>query len=52
LHKLHDYSYREIATLLNITESGVEKHISKGLKHCRTQLGHYFQSSELKDWGK
>jgi RNA polymerase sigma factor (sigma-70 family) len=51
LHKLHDYSYREIAAMLNITESGVEKHISKGLKYCRIQLGHYFQSSEVKDWG-
>ncbi|CAG7857877.1 hypothetical protein MCAMS1_02863 [biofilm metagenome] len=44
LHKLHNYSYREIATLLNISESGVEKHISKGLKHCRIHLKNYFQT--------
>jgi RNA polymerase sigma-70 factor (ECF subfamily) len=49
LHKLRGLSYREIAKLLDISESAVEKHIIKGLQHCRNRLGkHYsrpFQSS-------
>ncbi|MDO9104636.1 MAG: RNA polymerase sigma factor [Methylovulum sp.] len=39
LHKLHGLSYREVAQRLDISESAVEKHITKGLKHCRKRLG-------------
>jgi RNA polymerase sigma-70 factor (ECF subfamily) len=39
LNKLHALSYKEIADLLKISESAVEKHIINGLKHCRDQLG-------------
>lgn len=42
LHKIRGMSYREIAQLLAISESAVEKHIIKGLVHCRQQLGKYF----------
>jgi RNA polymerase sigma factor (sigma-70 family) len=42
LHRLHGYSYLEIARQLNISESAVEKHISKGIQHCRRQLGKHF----------
>lgn len=49
LHKLRGLSYREISQLLDISESAVEKHIIKGLQHCRSCLGkHYsrpFQSN-------
>jgi len=38
LNKLHGYSYREIARLLSISESAVEKHLVKGLIHCRRHL--------------
>ena len=39
LNKLRGYSYREIAQLLSISESAVEKHLVKGLLHCRQHLG-------------
>ncbi|MFZ2724963.1 MAG: RNA polymerase sigma factor [Methylococcaceae bacterium] len=38
LHKLHQMSYAEIAQHKGISESGVEKHIMKGLRHCRRRL--------------
>ncbi|WP_442497869.1 RNA polymerase sigma factor [Methylobacter sp. sgz302048] len=38
LHNIHGMSYRDIAQALNISESGVEKHIMKGLLHCRKQM--------------
>jgi RNA polymerase sigma-70 factor (ECF subfamily) len=39
LHKVRGLSYREVAHFLDISESAVEKHIVKGLTHCRKQLG-------------
>ena len=39
LHKIHGLSYREVAERLAISESAVEKHIAKGLQHCRQRLG-------------
>ena len=39
LHKIHGLSYREVAQRLAISESAVEKHIAKGLQHCRQRLG-------------
>lgn len=42
LHKLHGLGYREVAEHLNISQSAVEKHISKGLSHCRARLGKHF----------
>ena len=39
LHKIHGLSYREVAQHLGISESAVEKHITKGLQHCRKRLG-------------
>jgi RNA polymerase sigma-70 factor (ECF subfamily) len=38
LNKIHEMSYAEVARYVGISESGVEKHIMKGLKHCRNQL--------------
>jgi RNA polymerase sigma-70 factor (ECF subfamily) len=38
LNKIHEMSYTEVAKYVGISESGVEKHIMKGLKHCRSQL--------------
>jgi RNA polymerase sigma-70 factor (ECF subfamily) len=38
LHKLNQMSYAEIAQHKGISESGVEKHIMKGLRHCRQRL--------------
>lgn len=38
MHKLQQMSYAEIAQYKGISESGVEKHIMKGLRHCRTRL--------------
>lgn len=38
LSRVQDKSYREISELLNISESTVEKHIIKTLKHLRDQL--------------
>jgi RNA polymerase sigma-70 factor (ECF subfamily) len=42
LHKIRGLSYREVARMLDITESAVEKHIIKGLQHCRHRLGQHF----------
>ena len=38
LHNIHGLSYSEIARALDISESGVEKHIMKGLLHCRQRM--------------
>jgi len=38
LHNIHGMSYSEIAKQLDISESGVEKHIMKGLLHCRKRM--------------
>lgn len=38
LHNIHGMSYSEIAKELDISESGVEKHIMKGLLHCRKRM--------------
>jgi RNA polymerase sigma factor (sigma-70 family) len=42
LHKVRGLSYRETAKMLGISESAVEKHIIKGLQHCRARLGRHF----------
>lgn len=42
LHKVRGLSYREVASLLDISESAVEKHIIKGLLHCRIHLSEHF----------
>jgi len=42
LHKVRGLSYRETAGMLGISESAVEKHIIKGLQHCRKRLGKHF----------
>lgn len=42
LHKIRGLSCREVTKTLGISESAVEKHIVKGLMHCRARLGiHY-----------
>jgi RNA polymerase sigma factor (sigma-70 family) len=46
LNKVHGLSYREVAETLGISESAVEKHIIKGLVHCRSQLGPHFTASK------
>ncbi len=38
LYKVQGKSYKEIAAELNISQSGVEKHIMKGLKHFRKKI--------------
>ncbi len=38
LNKMHEMSYGEVAQHTGISESGVEKHIMKGLRHCRSRL--------------
>ncbi len=43
LHKIRGMSYREIGQMLDISESAVEKHIIKGLQHCRKRLGPHFK---------
>ena len=42
LHKMQGLSYREVAENLGISQSAVEKHIAKGLMHCRSRLGPHF----------
>ena len=49
LHKLHGMSYREVARRLEISESAVEKHIIKGLMHCRKRLGTQFSQPQPKN---
>lgn len=48
LHKIHGLSYREIAHRLGVSESAVEKHITKGLLHCRNRLGGHFVADNAK----
>jgi len=38
LYKVYGKSYKEIALELGISQSGVEKHIMKGLKHFRKKI--------------
>jgi RNA polymerase sigma factor (sigma-70 family) len=38
LYKIHGMNHKEIAAELGISPSGVEKHIMKGLSHCRQKL--------------
>jgi RNA polymerase sigma-70 factor (ECF subfamily) len=38
LNKFFDMNYAEIAKATGISESGVEKHMMKGLKHCRKKI--------------
>lgn len=49
LHKIHGLSYREVAQTLGVSESAVEKHITKGLLHCRNRLGEHFAAAHAKD---
>lgn len=49
LHKIHGLSYREVAQRLSISESAVEKHITKGLLHCRKRLNGHLDPVPLKD---
>jgi RNA polymerase sigma factor (sigma-70 family) len=49
LHKMRGLSYREVAQLLDISESAVEKHIVKGLLHCRNRLGKHFSFQQQKN---
>lgn len=41
LHRVHDCSYRDIASRLAISESAVEKLIMRALLHCRNALRHH-----------
>ncbi|MFM8330971.1 MAG: RNA polymerase sigma factor [Candidatus Methylumidiphilus sp.] len=43
LHKIQGLSYREVGEALGISQSAVEKHIIKGLAHCRARLGADFK---------
>jgi len=47
LHKVRGLSYRETAGMLGISESAVEKHIIKGLQHCRRRLGKHFSPRDF-----
>ncbi|WP_019868278.1 RNA polymerase sigma factor [Methylovulum miyakonense] len=38
LNKFHEMNYAEIAKFTGISESGVEKHMMKGLRHCRKKI--------------
>jgi RNA polymerase sigma-70 factor (ECF subfamily) len=38
LKKVYGYSQKEIAEQLGLSESTVEKHIAKGMKHCAQQM--------------
>ncbi|CCQ90678.1 ECF-type RNA polymerase sigma factor, sigma-70 family [Nitrospina gracilis 3/211] len=38
LHKFEEYSHAEIAERLDISRNMVEKHIIRGLAHCRNRL--------------
>lgn len=49
LKKVYGYSQKEIATELGISESTVEKHIGKGMKHC-TQ--HFRREGNLTSTGR
>jgi RNA polymerase sigma-70 factor (ECF subfamily) len=41
LHKIYGMSYFEVAQHIGISESGVEKHMMKGLHHCRKRLTNF-----------
>lgn len=41
LHRVHDYSYPEIAIRLGISESAVEKLMMRALSHCSSALQHH-----------
>lgn len=47
LRKVHGYSQREIAKKLNLSESTVEKHISKGMKLCTEAMRDYFKEPRM-----
>ncbi len=49
LNRLYGQSYKEIARTCNISESAVEKHISRGLLYCRKELGPYLLKPPKKD---
>ena len=38
LHKLQDWSHKEIAAHMGISQNMVEKHVMKGLSYCRKRL--------------
>lgn len=42
LSKLEEHTYTEIAEKLDISISAVEKHMMKGLAHCRDQLNNTY----------
>lgn len=43
LHRLHELNYQQIANNLGISISAVEKHISRGIQHCRLRLGQHLK---------
>ena len=45
LRKVYSYSQREIAEQMHITESTVEKHITKGMKRCLSYMQNIHQST-------
>ena len=51
LNRLHGLSYLEVGTHLGISESTVEKHISRGIQHCRNQLGKHFLPPSKNKYG-
>lgn len=48
LKKVYGLSQREIAAHLGISESTVEKHVSKGLLHCATRIADVESGSRVK----
>lgn len=38
LHRVHHFTYGDIARRLSISESAVEKHIMRALSHCRSAM--------------
>ena len=44
LKKVYNYSQREIARELNLSENTVEKHIAEGLKRCTVYMRHYYDT--------
>ena len=47
LKKVYNYSLREIADELGISEKTVEKHVSLGLERCRNHMERYMPLKEL-----
>ena len=41
LNRVEGYSYSEVASRLNISESMVAKHLIRAMQHCRDRLRHY-----------